>query len=79
MKKYRIQNNSERSYTVTLGKNGIIDVDGLPVETANALKATCDRHIKKNKLSPAHALGRAVGSYATVIEIDAETTVSDLT
>lgn len=78
MKKYKVTGRSGAPYTVTLDASGIIDVDGLLPATATALKDSVGRNMTTHGLSVLPALSRAIGSYSTAVEVDAETTVSDL-
>lgn len=78
MKTYRITSNNSASYTVTLDDSGVVDVDGISPSLGEILKLSVENYMKSYDLPLLRALGKAIGPYATAVEIDTETSVSDL-
>lgn len=71
MKTFRVVTyNQDATYTVSLNESGVVDVDGLPADSAENLKASVARYIKKRGLMPVMALDLAVGSYSHLEDVD---------
>ncbi len=60
----------KETYTVTLNEKGVVDVDGLPSDLAASLAFTVKRFMGRYEMAPITALGKAVGPYSVVTEVD---------
>jgi hypothetical protein len=70
VKTYRVTTYKDKAtYTVSLDDSGVVDVDGLFPETAEALKTTVSGNIERRSLSPITALQVAIGSYSFLEEV----------
>lgn len=77
MKTFRVVTyNQDATYTVSLDDNGVVDVDGLPADSAENLKASVARYIEKRGIMPILALDLAVGSYSHLEDVDDSVTDS---
>lgn len=70
MKTYRVTTYGEKTYTVSLDDDGVVDVDGLLPDTTERLKAAVKRHMERRNLSPVTSLGLVIGAYSELTEVD---------
>lgn len=71
MKTYRVNTyNDKTTYDVTIDDEGVVDVDGLLPNSAEALKESVARYVEQRGLMPVVALGLAIGSYSHLTEVE---------
>jgi hypothetical protein len=70
-KVYRVTTYQDKeTFTVTVNEGGVVAVDGLSPALAASLVASVKRFIDRYGLAPVTALGKAVGPYSFVTDVD---------